>query len=80
MKPTHIEHLGIAVNKLDEVIPYYEQLLGTKCYSIEEVVDQKYVQHSSNAVKLKSSSSNQLQKKALSLNGWKKILKVAFTT
>ena len=41
MKPTHIEHLGIAVNKLDEVIPYYEQLLGTKCYSIEEVVDQK---------------------------------------
>ena len=41
MKPTHIEHLGIAVSKLDEVIPYYEQLLGTKCYSIEEVADQK---------------------------------------
>lgn len=41
MKPSHIEHLGIAVNKLEEVIPYYEQLLGTKCYSIEEVVEQK---------------------------------------
>ena len=41
MKPTHIEHLGIAVNKLDEVIPYYEQLLGTKGCSIEETVDQK---------------------------------------
>ncbi|MDO4190874.1 MAG: methylmalonyl-CoA epimerase [Bacteroidales bacterium] len=41
MKPTHIEHLGIAVSKLDEVIPYYEQILGSKCYSIEEVADQK---------------------------------------
>lgn len=41
MNPTHIEHLGIAVNKLEEVIPFYEKLLGTKCYSIEEVVDQK---------------------------------------
>ena len=33
--------IGIAVSKLDEVIPYYEQILGTKCYSIEEVADQK---------------------------------------
>ncbi|NOU47950.1 MAG: methylmalonyl-CoA epimerase [Bacteroidales bacterium] len=41
MKPTHIEHIGIAVNKLDEAIPYYEKLLGTKCYAIEEVTDQK---------------------------------------
>ncbi len=41
MKPTHIEHLGIAVPKLDEGIRYYEQLLGTKCYAIEEVVEQK---------------------------------------
>lgn len=41
MKPSHIEHLGIAVAKLDDVIPYYEKLLGTKCYSIEEVADQK---------------------------------------
>ena len=41
MQPSYIEHIGIAVSKLDEVIPYYEQILGTKCYSIEEVADQK---------------------------------------
>ncbi len=41
MKPTHIEHIGIAVNRLDEAIPYYERLLGTSCYAVEEVADQK---------------------------------------
>ena len=41
MQPSYIEHIGIAVSKLEEVIPYYEQILGTKCYSIEEVADQK---------------------------------------
>lgn len=40
MKPTHIDHIGIAVKNLEESIPYYEKLLGTKCYSIEEVADQ----------------------------------------
>lgn len=41
MKPTHIEHLGIAVKSLETAIPYYENVLGLKCYSIEEVTDQK---------------------------------------
>ncbi len=41
MELTHIEHLGIAVKSLEEAIPYYEQLLGQKCYNIEEVADQK---------------------------------------
>ncbi len=41
MKLTHIEHIGIAVNDLNEAIPYYENILGFKCYSIEEVKDQK---------------------------------------
>ena len=41
MELTHIEHLGIAVKSLDEAIPYYEQMLGLKCYSIEEVADQQ---------------------------------------
>ena len=41
MKPTHIEHIGIAVKNLEESIPFYEKLLGTKCYSVEEVKDQK---------------------------------------
>jgi len=41
MKPTHIEHIGIAVKSLSESIPYYEKLLGTPCYALEEVKDQK---------------------------------------
>lgn len=41
MKPTHIEHIGIAVKSLEEAIPYYENILGLKCYAIEEVKDQK---------------------------------------
>lgn len=41
MKPTHIEHLGIAVKSLEEAIPVWETMLGTKCYSIEEVTEQK---------------------------------------
>lgn len=41
MKPTHIEHIGIAVKDLNESIAYYENVLGLKCYAIEEVADQK---------------------------------------
>lgn len=41
MKVKKIEHIGIAVNSLGNAIPFYENLLGTKCYAIEEVVDQK---------------------------------------
>ncbi len=41
MNVSHIEHIGIAVTNLEIAIPYYETLLGTKCYNIEEVVDQK---------------------------------------
>ena len=41
MKLSHIEHIGIAVNSLEESIPYYENVLGLKCYAIEEVKDQK---------------------------------------
>ncbi|MCD6112347.1 MAG: methylmalonyl-CoA epimerase [Bacteroidales bacterium] len=41
MKITHIEHIGIAVKNLEESIKYYEKVLGLKCYSIEEVKDQK---------------------------------------
>ncbi|MCL2561224.1 MAG: methylmalonyl-CoA epimerase [Rikenellaceae bacterium] len=41
MKVTHIEHIGIAVRSLDEAIPYWENILGLKCYKIEEVADQK---------------------------------------
>lgn len=41
MKPSHIEHIGIAVKNLEESIKYYEEVLGLKCYNIEEVKDQK---------------------------------------
>ena len=36
-----IEHIGIAVKNLDQAIQTFEKLLGTKCYKIEEVEDQK---------------------------------------
>ena len=41
MKPTHIEHIGIAVKSIEESLPFWETILGTKCYAIEEVTDQK---------------------------------------
>lgn len=41
MELTHIEHLGIAVKSIEESLPYYEGVLGLKCYNIEVVEDQK---------------------------------------
>ncbi|MBR3960079.1 MAG: methylmalonyl-CoA epimerase [Bacteroidales bacterium] len=41
MTPSHIEHIGIAVTNLDEAIKYWEDVMGLKCYAIEEVTDQK---------------------------------------
>ena len=41
MTPSHIEHIGIAVTNLDEAIRYWEDVMGLKCYAIEEVTDQK---------------------------------------
>ena len=41
MDISHIEHIGIAVPSLDEAIPFYENILGFKCFAIEEVPDQK---------------------------------------
>lgn len=41
MSITHIEHIGIAVKNLHEAIKFYEEVLGFKCYAVEEVADQK---------------------------------------
>ncbi|HNZ61702.1 MAG TPA: methylmalonyl-CoA epimerase [Paludibacteraceae bacterium] len=41
MKPKKIEHIGIAVKSLDTAIPFFENVMGVKCYAVEEVVDQK---------------------------------------
>ena len=40
-KPSHIEHIGIAVINLEESIEYYEKVLGLTCYAVEEIPDQK---------------------------------------
>ena len=41
MELTHIEHLGIAVKSIEACLPYYEGVLGLKCYNIEVVADRK---------------------------------------
>ncbi len=41
MKLTKLEHIGIAVKDLSAAIPFYENVLGLKCYAIEEIKEQK---------------------------------------
>ncbi len=41
MKISHIEHLGIGVQSIEEVLPYFKEVLGLECYAVEEVADQK---------------------------------------
>ncbi|MCF0196114.1 MAG: methylmalonyl-CoA epimerase [Bacteroidaceae bacterium] len=41
MKISRIEHLGIAVQNIDEVLPYYTDVLGLEFYKTEVVEDQK---------------------------------------
>jgi len=41
MKPSHIEHIGIAVRNLKTAISLYEKVFGLECYNIEEVAEQK---------------------------------------
>ena len=41
MNISHIEHIGIAVKSIEESKKYYEEVLGLKCYSVEEVAEQK---------------------------------------
>lgn len=41
MDLSHIEHIGIAVRSIEEALPFFEKVLGLKCYAVEEVADQK---------------------------------------
>jgi len=41
MKISHIEHIGIAVNSIEEALPFFENVLGFECYKTEVVADQK---------------------------------------
>ncbi|HSH35303.1 methylmalonyl-CoA epimerase [Schnuerera sp.] len=36
-----VDHIGIAVKDLDESLKFYEEVLGIKCISTEEVEEQK---------------------------------------
>ena len=37
MKPTVIDHIGIAVKSIDESLKFWEDTLGIKCHGVEEV-------------------------------------------
>ena len=41
MKASYVEHIGIAVENLEDSIKYYEEVLGLECYAVEEVKDQQ---------------------------------------
>lgn len=41
MKISNIEHIGIAVENLEEAVRLYENVFGLTCYAVEEVADQK---------------------------------------
>ena len=41
MKISRIEHIGIAVQSIAEVLPYYKDVLGLEVYKEEVVEDQK---------------------------------------
>jgi len=41
MKPTIIDHIGIAVKNLDGALKFWETSLGIKCTEVEEVAEQK---------------------------------------
>ena len=40
-KPYYIDHVGIAVESIEEARKFYEDVLELECYKIEEVPDQK---------------------------------------
>jgi methylmalonyl-CoA epimerase len=41
MKPTVIDHIGIAVKSIEGALKFWENTLGIKCVGVEEVAEQK---------------------------------------
>ena len=41
MKPTVVDHIGIAVKNLDEAVKFWEGAMGIRCTGTEEVAEQK---------------------------------------
>lgn len=56
-----VEHIGIAVKSLNEMIPFYERLLNTPCYKTEEVSSEKvntaFFQNGTTKIELLESTS-----------------------
>ena len=41
MKPTIIDHIGVAVKSIPEALEFWEKALGVQCSGVEEVADQR---------------------------------------
>ncbi len=41
MKPTVVDHIGIAVKSIDEALVFWQSSLGIQCTGVEEVAEQK---------------------------------------
>ena len=41
MKPTVVDHIGIAVKSIDEALAFWQSSLGIQCTGVEEVAEQK---------------------------------------
>ena len=41
MKPTIIDHIGVAVKSIDAALEFWEGMLGVSCHGVEEVAEQK---------------------------------------
>ncbi len=41
MKPTIVDHIGIAVKSIDSALNFWEKTLGVRCTGVEEVAEQK---------------------------------------
>ncbi|NLL37762.1 MAG: methylmalonyl-CoA epimerase [Fretibacterium sp.] len=41
MKPTIVDHIGIAVKNIEASLKFWEETLGIRCTGVEEVADQK---------------------------------------
>ena len=41
MKPTVVDHIGIAVKNLDEAVKFWEGAMGIRCTGVEDVAEQK---------------------------------------
>ena len=41
MKPTVVDHIGIAVKSIDEALAFWQGALGIECTGVEEVAEQR---------------------------------------